>query len=74
MDQHLINNQEWENPKNWKWNEFYSSDKDTRTWVPKKPKWMGWTLNFAKKQSYIYASIILLIPVVISIWVLLKIQ
>jgi uncharacterized membrane protein len=48
MDQKDINAEEWRKPENWSgpgWVSFYFSKKDTRTWVPKKIPWMGWTLN-----------------------------
>lgn len=65
MTQNEINLQEWKNPSNWKWDSFYNSKKDSRVWVYKKIKWMGWTLNFAKKQSYAWLFFLLFIPVVI---------
>ena len=48
MNQHDINEAEWRDPANWSgpgWAAFYFSKRDTRTWVPKKIPWMGWTLN-----------------------------
>ena len=48
MDQKEINEQEWNDPQNWKW--FgYTSSKDSRFFVPRKPKWLGWTYNFGSK-------------------------
>lgn len=49
MNQKEINHAEWKNPDNWSDSVigFYFSKKDTRTWVPKKIPWMGWTLNLA---------------------------
>ncbi len=66
MTQDEINLQEWKNKENWKWRGIYNSQKDTRIWVPKKPKWMGWTLNFAKKQSFYWLfALLILLPIVL---------
>lgn len=46
MTQDQINDAEWSDPANWHWG-VYRSERDTRVWVAKKPKWAGWTLNFA---------------------------
>ena len=45
-----INEQEWRNPENWSGSlaGFYFSKKDTRTWVPKKVRAFGWTLNLGR--------------------------
>ena len=68
MEQKEINELEWKNKTNWKWGSFYYCDKDTRVWVYKKPKWCGWTLNFAKKQSYLWLFILLIVPILIVIF------
>lgn len=52
--QQEINQSEHKNPKNWKLNIFYFSTKDSRAFVPKRMKWAGWTLNFAKARSYLW--------------------
>ena len=44
--QEAINQQEWERPNNWRWL-GYSSERDTRLWVPKRNPRLGWTINFA---------------------------
>ena len=31
---------------------FYNNPADDRIWVSKRQPWMGWTLNFAKSESY----------------------
>jgi hypothetical protein len=51
MTQDETNRGEWENPDNWggpDWMAIYFSKRDTRTWVPKKLPWMGWTLNLGR--------------------------
>lgn len=37
----------WKGPKNRKWGPLYYCKADPRVIVPKRPKWMGWTANFA---------------------------
>ena len=51
MKQVRINQAEWENPNNWygpDWVAVYASKQDCRIWVPKKLRWMGWTLNLGR--------------------------
>ncbi len=51
MTQEETNRAEWQNPENWggpDWMAVYFSKCDTRTWVPKRLSWMGWTLNLAR--------------------------
>ena len=43
----------WSDSKNWKWHLIYFCKDDPRVIVPKKPKWMGRTLNFAHRKSYV---------------------
>lgn len=40
-------------PDHYKWGIFYYNPEDTRVFVPKRWKWMGWTLNFASPFSYL---------------------
>ncbi len=50
MTQDEVNKSEWEKDENWggpRWGAVYFSKKDTRIWVPKKIRWMGWTANLA---------------------------
>jgi uncharacterized membrane protein len=39
-------------PENYKWGIFYFNRKDPRVLVPKRNRFMGWTLNFASPYSY----------------------
>ncbi len=41
------------NPENYKWGIFYYNPTDSRIFVPKRNKWMGWTLNFANPITYL---------------------
>jgi len=40
------------NPENYKWGIFYYNPQDSRVILPKRYKWMGWTLNFANPYTY----------------------
>lgn len=55
----------WNDRKNWKWFLFYYCKDDPRVIVPKRPKWMGRTLNFAHKKAYAMLVLTLLIPLLI---------
>lgn len=42
-----INEESWSNAANWRcYGNFYCSKTDSRLFVPKRVKWMGWTINF----------------------------
>lgn len=61
----------WENPDHWKWHLVYVCEKDPRVIVPKKPKWMGRTLNFAHPRSYLVLLVTVLliaIPAALLPW------
>ena len=50
MNQGATDQEEWQNDENWggpKWGEVYFSKNDPRIIVPKRIKWMGWTVNLA---------------------------
>ncbi|MGI4897103.1 MAG: DUF5808 domain-containing protein [Janthinobacterium lividum] len=51
------------NPQLWKWGIFYNNPNDSRL-IVQKPSHLGWTFNFAHKNSYwfmiTFAAIILL--------------
>ena len=69
MDQNQINQAEWLKDENWggrKWGEVYFSKKDTRICVPKRIKWMGWTVNLAHTTGVLlFVSALLGIPCVV---------
>jgi uncharacterized membrane protein len=50
----------------WKWGIFYYNPDDPRMIVPKRIKWLGWSLNFAKP-----ISVILLLSITLIYFVLL---
>jgi uncharacterized membrane protein len=41
------------NSENYKWGLFYFNHEDPRAIVPKVNKWMGWTFNFARPETYL---------------------
>jgi uncharacterized membrane protein len=41
------------NPENYKWGFLYFDRSDYRVIVPKANKWMGWTFNFARPETYL---------------------
>ena len=65
-DQHEANQREWADPANWSWG-VYNSPHDTRVWVPKRPKWMGMTLNFAHRAAVWWLVALLLPGVIVAI-------
>ena len=59
MNQHEVNEREWTTAANWRFG-IYNAPLDTRVWVPKPRKWMGWTLNFAHAVAYVWLAALLL--------------
>ncbi|MBT4192932.1 MAG: hypothetical protein HOB14_21075 [Gammaproteobacteria bacterium] len=72
MTQQDINENEWASTNNWRYLIFYYSKKDSRVWVPKKQKWRGWTLNLAKRQGVLWMFCLLILPVCIAVFTLVK--
>jgi protein-S-isoprenylcysteine O-methyltransferase Ste14 len=48
----------WARPTSWKWGGVYCCKDDPRAIVPKRIKWMGWTINFA--HWYAWVALVLL--------------
>ena len=68
MTQDDINAQEWQNPDNWTGHVFpglYFSKRDSRIWVPKRVRALGWTLNLGRTAGAIWALVLLLMPSVL---------
>ena len=65
MDQNEVNDREWGDPENWRLG-IYRSSLDSRLWVPKQRKWMGWTLNFAHGGAY-FQFALLLLPAIVTV-------
>ncbi|ODS51861.1 MAG: hypothetical protein ABS36_18995 [Acidobacteria bacterium SCN 69-37] len=66
MTQDEIDRREWENPRNWSgWLGLYSSEDDSRFWVPKRPGRFsrGVTPNMAKPSSRIFFWGMTIVPI-----------
>ena len=50
MTQNEINETEWKNPDNWSAG-LYFCKRDSRVWVPKQVRSLGWTLNLGQRKG-----------------------
>lgn len=48
-------------PNNWIWGMFYYNKEDKRLLPPKRIAWMGWTVNFANRNSVLLFVFVLLL-------------
>lgn len=55
----------WKDPRNWKWRVYYCKG-DPRVIVPRRWKWMGWTVNFARPSAI--PITLLLLAIVAAPW------
>jgi uncharacterized membrane protein len=53
-------------PNNWKWGWFYNNKEDKRIFLPKRNKYLGWTVNFANPISIISLIVITITIILIS--------
>ena len=61
--------EKWHNdPNNWIWGMFYYNKEDKRLMPPKRIAWMGWTVNFANRNSVLLFIFILLLIILFSIF------
>ena len=51
----------WRDPENWKYG-IYRCPADPRVIVPKRIKWMGWTVNFA--HGFAWSALILILALI----------
>ena len=76
MDQSVINEQEWENPENW--SDYviglYFSKRDSRVWVPKRERALGWTFNLAHPRGALGFMAVMLSPTLLLLIVLLVVS
>lgn len=72
IEDSAANEQEWANPDNWSDEVFalYFSKRDSRTWVPKRHRELGWTLNLAHAAGAAWFIGLLLSPTPIVLLVL----
>nr|WP_315218055.1 DUF5808 domain-containing protein [uncultured Flavobacterium sp.] len=52
-------------PKNWIWGIFYYNKEDQRLLPPKRIPFMGWTVNFANRNSVLLFVFILLLIILL---------
>ncbi len=55
-----------ENPNNWIFGLIYYNPNDPRTFLPKRIKWLGFTLNFAKPLSYLFVVLLIVLIYLIA--------
>ncbi len=53
----------WSDPANWRGG-IYSCQADPRIIVPKRIKWMGWTMNFAHRSAWIRLAVGIAVAIV----------
>jgi len=53
-------------PENYIWGIFYFNKDDLRGVVPKRNRWMGWTLNFAQPLAWVIVLGIVAFAVMMS--------
>jgi uncharacterized membrane protein len=54
------------NPMHYKWGIFYFNPDDNRIIVPKRSRWMGYTLNFANLWSYVIIGAFIVLAVLVG--------
>ena len=54
----------WRAPSNYKWGLIYYCKADPRAIVPRRLKWMGWTLNFARPSAIPWVGLVIAVLVV----------
>ena len=60
-----INEAEWNNPQNWKsW--CYISKRDSRILVPRRIRWLGWTLNFGNPYGVLVMLAIFAFAIILA--------
>ncbi len=57
------------NPNNYKYGIFYYNTDDGRVFVPKRNKYMGWTLNFGNHFTYLLLGFIISVVVLFNIFI-----
>jgi len=62
MDNQEFKNEDYLDPKYWKWGIFYFNKNDKRIFPPKRIKQIGWTVNFANPISIF--SLIALVAII----------
>ena len=69
MNNEQFNNEDYLDPKYWKWGLFYFNKNDKRIFPPKRIKAMGFTTNFANPISMIaLVGIVLIINLLVLLF------
>ncbi len=55
-----------DDPENYKWGIFYFNPKDERAVVPKRNRWLGFTLNFANMLAWLLILTLIALAVIFS--------
>lgn len=53
----------WAAPEHWRWNLVYSCARDPRALVPRRRRWMGWTLNFGHRWAWAALLLVFAVPI-----------
>ena len=55
-----------DNIENYRFGMFYFNKNDSRVIVHKKTRWLGWTFNFSRLESYLILLLIIAIPIIVT--------
>ena len=58
-----------QDPENWIWEIFYYNKEDKRLMPPKRIPFMGWTVNFANRNSVFLFVFIMLIIILFIVFI-----
>ncbi|ANI89856.1 hypothetical protein A9P82_11500 [Arachidicoccus ginsenosidimutans] len=61
MNKNDFNNDDYRNPKFWKWGVFYFNKDDVRLFIPKRNPFFGWTINFASPLSILFFILLMVL-------------
>lgn len=57
------NDKEWRRAENWigpRWLGLYHAPQDSRNWVPKPIRWLGWTVNLGQRGGRSWAVVVVM--------------
>ena len=63
LNQSTTNQEEWRKEENWggpNWGAVYFSKRDKRIFVPKRIRWMGYTVNLAHAPGVLFFDVFLM--------------
>jgi uncharacterized membrane protein len=63
--------EKWQNdPNNWIWGIFYYNKEDKRLMPPKNIPFMGWTVNFANRNSVLLFVFMMLLVILFMVFMI----